>query len=348
MADQAQPTEEVGGDDVRADVLAAFEKHSAPAEPEAPEAAAPEGDAAEQKQIRVREHVRKLKSSAPKEQIEQTPPEEKPQEVKEPGKDKPAEQTAQTSTSGDAPAGWPADAKAEWSKLPPAIQAAVIKRESEISNGGRQWSEEKRRYEEALTPVRAVAQRYGISEHEGLKRLVAANDYLERDPVNALRWLAQSRGIDLSQLAAAPSATPRVDPVVQQLYQELNQVKQTLSSREESEIKSEISGFSKDKPHFEDVRSYMGRLLETGAAESLQDAYDQACWAVPTVREKLLAERESTVRAERERVDRERVEKARRGAVSVTGAPVRAPATRPPEMDSIRDTVKWAFDQHRA
>jgi len=344
MADQAQPTDEVGGDDVRADVLAAFEKHSAPVETEVAEVAAEEVSNDEGKSTRARdEQGRFAKTAAPKETVE---PDTTQASKEVTGADKPAEKPAQTSTSDGPPSGWPADAKTLWSQLPPAIQAAVIKREGEISNGGRQWSEEKRRYEEALTPVRAAAQRYGISEHEGLKRLVMANDYLERDPVNAIRWLAQSRGIDLTQLAAAPAA-PRVDPIVQSLSQKLNQLEQTLTAREQAEIQTEISTFAKDKPYFDEVRDHMGRLLESGTAESLQDAYDQAVWALPSIRERLLAERETNARAERERVEREKVGKAKKGAVSVTGAPVRAPAARAPEFDSIRDSVKWAFDQHR-
>lgn len=351
MSEEKETAPEEGAvDDVRADILAAIEKHSAPEPEVAAEATADEGekgekgDKAEHKQIRVREHVRKLKPA--KEQTEQAAPEEA-LESKEPGTDKPTEKTAQGSTPDGPPSGWPAEAKALWSQLSPAVQAAVIKREGEISNGGRQWSDEKRRYEEVLTPVRALAKRYNTDERESIQRLVAANDYLERDPVNALRWLASNFGVDFRQLLDG-NAQPRVDPHIQRLHQELNEVKQTLTQREHNEIRGEIESFAKDRPHFEEVRQYMGRLLEAGAAESMSDAYDQAVWALPSVREKVLAEREATARAEREKVDRERVEKARRGAVSIKGAPQGAPAVQSRDFDSIRDAVEDAWKQYAA
>lgn len=345
MTDQAQPLEQSGGDDVRADVLAAFEKHGVPAEQEwkLPEEAAPESNEAPpleaEPTARARdEHGKFVKSDA-------KAPTEVPKEV--PGTDKPAEQTAQVSTPDGAPVGWPADAKAEWSKLSPAIQAAVVKREQEISNGGRQWSDEKRRYEESLAPVRAVSQKHGVSEQEGIKRLVAASDYLDRDPVGAIKWLAENYRVDLKQLAGAPAqaGTPRVDPMIHSLANEMNQLKQTLATREQQDIQSEIEKFSEGKPHFADVKEHMGRLLESGAASSLDDAYEKATWALPAVREKLLSEREATSRAEREKADRERVDKARRGAVSINGSPSGVPASRQ-EFSSVREATIAAWKQH--
>lgn len=342
MTDQTQPVEETGSD-VRSDVLAAFEKHGVSTEqdwsigdkpadvPETPV------ETTEEQKARARdEQGRFAKSAAPKDVAD----------VKEvPGLDKPEEKPAQVSTPDGPPIGWPADAKAAWNQLSPAIQAAVVKREQEISNGGRQWSEEKRRYEETLNPVREVSKRYGVDEKEGIQRLLTANEFLERDPANALRYLANLYRVDLKQLADAPrQAAPRVDSAVQALYQEIHQLKQTLTSREQEEIQTEIQTFAKDKPHFSDVRQYMGRLLESGAAESMQDAYEQAIWAIPAVREKMQAEREGQAKAERERV--ERVEKAKRGAVSLKGSPSSTPSIKPKEHATVRDAVMAAWNEH--
>ena len=262
------------------------------------------------------------------------------------GTDEPNGKADQGSNSDGPPPGWPADAKAEWSKLPPAIQAAVVKRERENNEGGRLWSEEKRHYEELVSPLREAAQRRGIEEREGIRRLIAAQDALDRNPVGAIQWLAQSYGVDLTKLANAAQAAPRVDPALQTLHHELSQLKQTLSAREDAEIQSEISSFAKDKPYFGEVRQTMARLLEAGEADSLEDAYDKAVWALPAVREKLLADREAQRDAERRHKATTQVTKARSAAVSTTGSPVGSPTSKSQAYDTVRDAVLAAWQTH--
>lgn len=348
MTDESDPVEHTGGESVRDAVLHAFEKHGVEVPEEARgKSAQPEPDAAESIEAKADRARDERGRFAPKTEAapEKAAPVEEPSQI--PGTDKPDEKPAQASTPEGGPASWPADAKTEWSKLSPAIQAAVIKRENEINEGGRRWSEDKRRYEETLTPLRTAAQRYGLDERQGLQRLLAANEYLERDPVNALRWLAQHHNVDLQQLAAAPAqVTPRVDPVVQAMHRELNQLKQTITTREQEEIESEISRFAKDKPHFKEVKVTMGRLMETGEAQSLEDAYEKACYTSPDVREKLIAERLTAQQTERANAERERVAKARRGAVSISGSPSGGPVSKPNGKGSVRDDVLSAWNQH--
>lgn len=352
MTDQTQPAPETGagGDSVRADVLAAFETHGVDvsndwSRPE-PDKAASESVATGERQRDERGRFASKAGEPDKAPASaETAPTVEATEIS--GADKLDEKPIQASTPDAAPAGWPADAKAEWSKLTPAIQAAVIKRESEINEGGRRWSEEKRRYEETLTPVRAIAKRYGVDERESIQRLATAAEFMDRDPVNGLRWMARSYGLDLKQLADATVQTaPRVDPAFQALHQELNQLKQTFNAREQEEVSAEISRFAKDRPHFAEVRTTMGRLMETGEAESMEDAYEKACWALQPVREKLLAEREANTRSEREKAERERVDKARRGAVSINGSPSGLPASKPTSHGSVRDDVLAAWSKH--
>src|SRR6185436_6074440 len=99
------------------------------------------------------------------------------------------------------PAGWTAAEKAEWSKLSPVAQAAVSRREAEISNGGKQWSEEKRRYEAMIAPVAESARARGMNAEQGLQTLMAAQRALDTDPVSAIRHIARSYGVDLANLA---------------------------------------------------------------------------------------------------------------------------------------------------
>jgi len=116
-------------------------------------------------------------------------------------------ETAQPAAAAP-PAGWTAAEKAEWTKLSPAVQAAVSRREAEISRGGQQWSDEKRRYEAVLSPVAEAARRNGMNTEQGLQALLNAQSFLERDPTAAIKWLAQSHGVNLATLAGSPDDVP--------------------------------------------------------------------------------------------------------------------------------------------
>lgn len=252
----------------------------------------------------------------------------------------------QPSNAVEAPTSWSADAKAKWSSLDPSIQAEIAKREKDMNDGGQKWSEEKRRYEETLAPVREVAKRNGVDEKEGLNRLLAANDYLERDPAGAIQWLAQAYGVDLKNLEASPTARPQADPMVTQLHQELSTIKSTLQEREQKELLGVIEQFkaAPGREHFEDVKTFMGKLLETGQASTLEEAYETAIWATPSVREKLIAAQTAAVQP---RKDQAHLDKAKKGAISVNGSPVAnaAPAQKR-DFETTEDAARAAWAQH--
>lgn len=289
-------------DDVHADVRAAVEALSNPPEPD-------DGGTAERARNERGQFARadSAVTQQPAEQISDADPAQG--------------NIQQPSQAMEVPTSWSADAKAKWATLDPSIQAEIVRRERNMSDGGQKWSEEKRGYEEILSPVRAVAQKYGVNEREGLHRLLAANEFLERDPPAAIAWLAQSYGLDLSNLQQTLQERPQVDPAVLHLSQELNSLKASLQERESQEVNSELSRFASAQghEHFEEVRVLMGHLMQTGQADGLQDAYDKAVWATPTIRSNLLASQSTNQQAQQKA--REQVERAKRGALSVVGSP---------------------------
>ncbi len=230
----------------------------------------------------------------------------------------------QPSTAVEAPKSWSADAKADFGKLPPAVQAAVLKRESEIDNGGQRWSEEKRRYEEAFAPVREASTRHRVEPAEVIKRLSAANDFLERDPGNAIRWLADAYKVDLSKLSTEPqSPRPQADPLVAQLSDRFSSVEAYIESQQQGGINSQLEAF-KSAPgheHFETVKVAMGKLMLAGLATDMQSAYDQAVWALPDTRASMLTAQTAGNDAARKAREQEAAAKARRGAISAFGSP---------------------------
>lgn len=343
MNTEAQPDHDGGAvsDDVRADVAAAFAslKDDAPDTTEQAAAAAVDDTAKADRLRNERGQFAKADDTA----------------VAEPANTvsdaDPAQVTpVQPSPAVEAPKSWSAEAKAEWSKLSPALQQAVLKREGEINDGGARWSEEKRRYEEVLTPLRAAAQRSGVDERTGLNQLLAANDFLERDPRSAIQWLAQAYGVDLSKPADNPSPKPPADPMVVQLHQKVSTLESSLAERQRQDTEAQINAFrsASGHEHFDAVKQTMGRLILAGEASDMQDAYDKAVWAVPTIRSQLIAAQTASEAAAKQAREKEAAEKARRGAISVNGSPANAVQVQKQDYETVEDAVRAAFSQHRA
>ena len=332
--DAAPPT-----DDVRSDVASALASLK---EPET--AGADDAPQADTRQRNERGQFVKADET-----VEQQPAPE-PQPVTVPDADPSKVNEPQPSTAAVAPAGWSAEAKAEFGKLPPAVQAAVIKRESEINDGGARWSEEKKTLLSHFEPLRETSNRYGVHPAEALKRLATANDYLERDPAGALRWLADAYKVDLSKLATdAPAPRPQADPMVSQLSEKVSSLEQFIQTQQANEVNGSLTAFAAapGHEHFEAVRVDMGKLMLAGLASNLQDAYDKAVWANADTRAKALASQNAGALAAQKQ--KEATDKARRGAISVNGSPGAplAPARVANGSGSVEDDVRAAMEQLR-
>lgn len=315
-------------------------------------------------------------------------PEKAAPEPKSASKDEPAKVSTQPApTPFDAPpAGWTPDAKQAWTALktvlptlPPevqasisAIQAAAVKREQDMSAGGRQWSTEKRQYETVLSPIAEAAQRNGIPVDEGVKRLVAANDFLERDAPSAIMWLAKSYGVDLTALVSNPPAPqPQrfVDPMVPQLNQKVSTLEGQLNGFLQNQTLGVVESFAKSHPHYSAVENELLDLIPIvqksepglGHSEILQKAYDRAIWLNPDVRSAMMAEQSAA--AEKANADKlAETERARiaavtakagksaKAAISIKGSSTGAAATPKAAVNGtgdVYDDVRSAMRQLR-
>ena len=272
-------------------------------------------------------------------------------------------EAAQTATSAP-PAGWTAAEKAEWSKLSPAVQAAVSRREAEIANGGRQWSEEKRRYEAVLSPVAEAARRNGLSTEQGLQSLLNAQAFLERDAPAAIKWLAQSHGVNLATLAGQPDTVsseqaPDIEALVRRAVQQTVQPivapiqdrwQQEETNRQNMTTQMVVDfAASPGHEHFnaveEEIMAMIPPLKNRNPTwthqQILQEAYDRAVFANPVTRQSTLTAREQAAEAKRREEASQRANNARRAAVSVTGSPQGSAAQEP--AASLRDEIMRAM-----
>jgi hypothetical protein len=129
-----------------------------------------------------------------------------------------------------------------------------------------------------------------------------------------------SAGVEQGQLP--PEVQQRLAAIESRFEQEA----QERAIQQQNQITADIQAFGNETdkssgslahPYFNDVRKQMGVMMAGGLAATLQEAYDQACWAVPSIRAEL--QREADRKAADQR--KQAVAKAQLAGGSVTGSP---------------------------
>lgn len=265
----------------------------------------------------------------------------------------PTETTDQPEAKADEPASqaiappqsWSDAEKAVWGNLSREAQETVLRRERDYERGMAERATEQRSVaalREAVEPYRAMIAMEGLSEAEAVRRLLVAQEMLKRDPDRAFPELARAFNYDLRRLT---SPSTQAQPQDQQFRDpRVDELLTSIQQRDQQAALSAVDAFSRDPnhPHFGDVRDHMGMLLSSGAARTLDEAYEQAVWANPAVRERMLAERARADAAQRDTEAKQRAEAARRASVSVTG---RAP---PGQSQGTAPAASWREEIERA
>lgn len=352
-------SEQVSAPDLRETIVAAVaeQRKDAP-EPDVVAAEVPETDA--EKAARVvdgkgRAHDEKgrfaTKEEPAKEEVA------KPQAAAAPvdSKEVPA---ADAAPSLKPPTSWSPTAKVEFEKLPPAVQQAVAKREEEVNNGFAKFQEYK-----PIERFMEMAKQSGTTLPQALERYVGIEQHISRDMVGGVAQIAQNQGIHpvalANQILARYGASPQQDgtgdqQAHQQANVDLSPVMQKISALEtfinqqqSATVQSEIERFASNPKHtfFENVKADMGRLINSGQAENLEEAYDKACWGNKEIRELLVKQQAQTSAPKAD----DAVQRARAADKAIGGAPsagfVPAAAIKPGA--SIRDTIKAAVEAQR-
>jgi hypothetical protein len=246
-----------------------------------------------------------------------------------------ADQTAQTTPEQaqpaiEAPISWSAEQKAKWASLPPDTREYIAQRDKEsheaISRAGQQIK--------AFEPIGKVIEQFahvfqqnGLQPHDGIARMMAVNEMLETDAPSAIRELARVYKVNLGNEPAS-EANPE-NARIAELEAKLNKVTSHLTAQQRQQLDAEnrtlareIADFAKDKPHFESVRKVMAGLMSSGAAETMQDAYEKAIYADPTIRQSLQVDAQKAAEEKRKADEAERVKKAKAAAgVNVKSSP---------------------------
>jgi len=283
---------------------------------------------------------------------------EEPEKIEEPE----AEEPAPIEEKIDPPAHFTAEEKKHFEGLPIEQQKWIAGSTNRmISNTDRKLQElsnyqrRTQAFDEILAPYRQQMAMNGMEETTVLKQLFSAYDYLRRDPVNGIRWLAQSYGVDLGQAQAEQS---EIDPALGQVMQQVTQVQQgfqqlqnTIQSDKQQQMLSVVNKFADEKdaqgnlkhPHFEAVIDNMMKLIQAKIvpADDLETAYTRAVGfapelvpAAPIPQKPTQAKDAVTEAAEKAA----RAKKASAGIKSGAGSPkTDAPKSRRQEIEDLVD-----------
>jgi hypothetical protein len=237
------------------------------------------------------------------------------------------------------PASWKKDYHEVWQKADPKMQEYAWQREEQMRAGVEPLLSKAQfadAMQEAISPYMQTIQGLGLSPDKAVGALMEADHRLRTsDPQTKLQYfmqLAQSYGINLNAAQAQPGQMPQmpqqsVDPLVWQLQNELNQVrgevmgwKQQQEMVENQSLLNEINQFSLKAEHFEDVRPTMIQLLQSGVAQTLDDAYDKAIRLDPNLFEQIAKAQQAEAAAKQAKEQNRAVKTARAAAVSVRSA----------------------------
>lgn len=204
----------------------------------------------------------------------------------------------------------------------------------------------------ALEPISDELSMRGMSEGQYVRQLTAMDRYLTQNPVDGLQKIMQHYGVSPDQIAGSGEEEDFSDPEVSQLKQQVNELKQQLQQRDQEQqqasqqqIQQQVQEFANEKdeegnlkrPYFEQLKPAMGGLLQSGHATSLEDAYEQAKWADPKVREELLKEQQRQASQQTEKQRKQKAQKAKKARTPSSSAPTGGEQEQPKDLRSELD-----------
>lgn len=221
------------------------------------------------------------------------------------------------------PSDWKGASKVKWDRLPREVQTELVGMHQALATERAEVAP----FKELLDVNRDFLINQAGSLPAAMTQLMQFARMSVDNPQALIQHIARSSGIDLRSFAgqpeqgagqAAPNQTADIAELVrQQLQPILGQIQQQSLQQEVSKVQA----FRDDPkhPYFNDVAPRIEQLLKAGAAKDLQDAYDQAIWADPTIRQQLLSAQAEEAKRQ-QTADAEKARKA--AAASLRGSPL--------------------------
>jgi hypothetical protein len=254
----------------------------------------------------------------------------------------------------------------QFTSLPAEMQQFVARTLENVEQRAARYTEYDQ-IEQLVAPRREALAMNGESVPAAMQRLLAYSDFAGRDPEGYLQWFAEQHGMDLAALA---EGRPPVDPQYAQLQQTVQRLESHIQSMTDGAHNASLEANRQEVQAFageagtdgKPLRPYYQQLAlsgELGACvvavrqqnpsmgnkQVLEEAYNRACWANPTIRQTLTAAETATAEAQRLAEQREHAGRAQNANVALNGAPRGTTATEKPSSGggSVRDELRNAF-----
>jgi membrane protein involved in colicin uptake len=137
------------------------------------------------------------------------------------------------------------------------------------------------------------------------------------------------------------------------LHSKIHELETRLSEREQADQQArlnaanqQIEQFKKDRPYFDEATDMMDKLIRSGAAKGLEDAYDMAINAHPEIRAK--RDTEAKAEAEKKAAEEAKAKAARDAKINPLARRPGSTPTAPLKGKSIWDTVDHVAADIRA
>lgn len=267
----------------------------------------------------------------------------------------------------EAPAGWPQADREMFAKQTPEAKRFLMRRVKELEDGFHKNNQQiapMRRMNEELDemfkPYDDEMRSLGISRMQAIRELVGMHHRLKQNPVEGLKYLAQVSNVDLNELNGSASA--QESTALSQLRQQVTDLTSRLEQRERGQANeamnanmAQVNAFADEKgpdgkplrPYFDEVAKDIARRVRAAKLEgeqvTLQQAYDEAIYANPTVRAKLLSaqDAERSRKAEDER--KQKAAAAAAAAAANVASEGAANVVEPNKDGSVRGDLEQAF-----
>lgn len=235
----------------------------------------------------------------------------------------------------DVPAHWPDERKKAFSsikednakklvlEMSKDMEAAHTKRSQEVA-------ETRRQIDSALEPLQPVLQKAGLDSVSGVRELVKHYQDLQpwvqglqQRPKETIQALAKQYGVEPDSLEADEYVDPDTKALKEEITQlkgYLNQQAQVQQQTQQQTYQQQIQEFASASdeggnpkhPHFETVRNEMSRLLSGGLAQTMDEAYEQAVYLRPDLRDQLTQQTVEAKLAQERKQREDELEKAKK------------------------------------
>lgn len=242
-----------------------------------------------------------------------------------------------------APNTWTPAAKAKFGTLDPEVQNEIVKREKEMSRAITAHDQDRtfgKTLRDVVGPYMPMINSEGSTPEIAIQSMLNTAYKLRNSTPQEkgvlLANLARQYGADLSAFTGDPDEQAYVDPIVQALQQKVQQLEGYLTQQHtqqqsfsEQNVLRDIEKFGSDPahPHFEAVGQKMADLIKAGIAADLQDAYDQAIYMLPEVRQQVISAQQTDAQRKQIEDAKNKAARARQlASVNLNSRPSPVPA----------------------